>query len=105
MIFRILATLLVIGIIIGSFFLGGEQHETTSTTTTVDASTAELGYSARNATLVETGADVIRQHPGDGVEFETVQMSFRDNDGQTWKGRANHGELTTETGKVDLSGD
>src|ERR1700761_8590961 len=114
MIFRILAFLLVIGIIVGSFFLGGEQHETTSTTTTVDASTAELGYSARNATLVETGADglpiytlnanVIRQHPGDGVEFETVQMSFRDNDGQTWKGRANHGELTTDTGKVDLSG-
>ena len=114
MIFRILAALLVIGIIIGSFFLGGEQHETTSTTTTLDASTAELGYSARNATLVETGADglpiytlnanVIRQHPGDGVEFEQVQMSFRDADGQTWKGRADSGELTTETGKVDLSG-
>lgn len=31
-------------------------------------------------------------------------MSFRDNDGQTWKGRADHGELTTESGKVDLSG-
>ena len=114
MIFRILATLLVLGIIVGSFFLGGEQHETTSTTTTLDASTGELGYSARDATLVETGpdglpvytlnADVIRQHPGDGVEFEEVQMSFRDNAGQTWKGRADHGELTTETGKVDLSG-
>ena len=114
MIFRILATLLVIGIIVGSFFLGGEQREATSTTTTVDASTGELGYSARDATLVETGpdglpvytlnADVIRQHPGDGVEFEEVQMSFRDNGGQTWKGRADHGELTTETGKVDLSG-
>ena len=49
-------------------------------------------------------ADVIRQHPGDGVEFEQVQMSFRDNNGQTWKGRADRGELTTETGKVDLSG-
>jgi LPS export ABC transporter protein LptC len=114
MIFRILATLLVLGIIVGSFFLGGEQRETTSTTTTVDASTAELGYSARDATLVETGADglpvytlnanVIRQHPGDGVEFEEVQMSFRDDHGQTWKGRADHGELTTETGKVDLGG-
>ena len=114
MIFRILATLLVVGIIVGSFFLGGEQHETTSTTTTLDASTGELGYSAREATLVETGpdglplytlnADVIRQHPGDGVEFEQVQMSFRDNDGQTWKGRADHGKLATETGKVDLSG-
>jgi LPS export ABC transporter protein LptC len=114
MIFRILAALLVIGIIVGSFWLGGEQRETTATTTTLDAASADLGYSARNATLVETGADglpvytlnadVIRQHPGDGVEFEQVQMSFRDNDGQIWKGRADRGELTTETGKVDLSG-
>src|SRR3954468_8175573 len=114
MIFRILAALLVIGIIVGSFFLGGEQREATSTTTTLDAASADLGYSARNATLVETGADglpvytlnanVIRQHPGDGVEFEQVQMSFRDNEGQTWKGRADQGELTTDTGKVDLSG-
>jgi len=114
MIFRILATLLVIGIIVGSFWLGGEQHETTSTTTTLDAASADLGYSARNATLVETGvdglpvytlnADVIRQHPGDAVEFEQVQMSFRDNEGQLWKGRADRGQLTTETGKVDLAG-
>lgn len=115
MIFRILAALLVIGIIVGSFFLSGEQRETTSTTTTLEASNSELGYSARNATLIETGpdglpvytldADVIRQHPGEGVEFEQVQMSFRDADGQTWNGRATHGELTSETGKVDLSGD
>jgi LPS export ABC transporter protein LptC len=113
MIFRILAALLFIAIIVGSFWLGGEQRETTATTT-VEASSADLGYSARNATLVETGvdglpvytlnADVIRQHPGDGVEFEQVQMSFRDANGQTWKGRADRGELTTDTGKVDLSG-
>ena len=113
MIFRILAALLFIAIIVGSFWLGGEQREATATTT-VEAASAELGYSARNATLVETGvdglpvytlnADVIRQHPGDGVEFEQVQMSFRDANGQTWKGRADQGELATDTGKVDLSG-
>jgi LPS export ABC transporter protein LptC len=113
MIFRILAALLFIAIIVGSFWLGGEQRETTATTT-IEASSADLGYSARNATLVETGVDglpvytlnanVIRQHPGDGVEFEQVQMTFRDANGQTWKGRADRGELTTDTGKVDLSG-
>src|SRR6201991_2142033 len=114
MFFRVLAALLFIAIIVGSFWLGGEQRETTATTT-VEASSSDLGYSARNATLIETGTDgrpvytlnanVIRQHPGDGVEFEQVQMSFRDADGQTWKGRADQGELTTETGKVDLNGD
>jgi LPS export ABC transporter protein LptC len=113
MIFRVLAVLLFLAIIVGSFYLGGEQRETTATTT-VEAPSADLGYSARNAVLVETGADglpmytlnaiVIRQHPGDGVEFEQVQMSFRDADGQIWKGRADRGELTTETGKVDLTG-
>ncbi len=114
MIFRILAALLVCAVIAGSFWLRGEQHETTSTTT-VETPSTDLGYSARNAVLVETGADglpmytlnanVIRQHPGDGVEFEQVQMSFRDADGQIWKGRADRGELTTDTGKVDLAGD
>lgn len=113
MIFRVLAALLFIAIIAGSFWLGGEQRETTSTTT-VESSSVDLGYSARNAVLVETGtdglpvytlnADVVRQHPSDGVEFEQVQMSFRDANGQVWKGRADQGELTTDTGKVDLTG-
>jgi LPS export ABC transporter protein LptC len=113
MIFRILAILLFVVIIGGSIWLGGQQREATSTTT-VEASSPDLGYSARRATLIETGpdglpmytlqADVIRQHPGDGVEFEPVQLTFRDAAGQIWKGRADHGELTTETGKVVLNG-
>lgn len=113
MIFRILAALLFIAVIAGSFWMGGEQREATATTI-VEASSADLGYSARNAVLVETGddgqpmytlnANVIRQHPGEGVEFEQVQMSFRDADGQIWNGRADQGELTTDTGKVDLTG-
>jgi len=113
MIFRILAALLFIAVIAGSFWLGGDQRATTATTT-VGTSTVELGYSARNAVLVETGTDgqpmytlnaeVVRQRPGDGIEFEQVQMSFRDADGQTWNGRADRGELVTDTGKVDLTG-
>ncbi len=113
MIFRILAALLFIATVVGSFWLGGEPRER-ATTTTVEASSAELGYSARNAVLVETGADglpiytlnanVISQYPGDGVECEEVQMAFRDAEGQVWKGRTDQGELTTDTGKVDLTG-
>jgi LPS export ABC transporter protein LptC len=113
MIFRVLAAFLFIAVIAGSFWLGGGQRETTSTTT-VETSSVDLGYSARNAVLVETGTDgvpvytlnaeVIRQHPDDGIAFEQVQMTFRDANGQTWKGRADTGELATDTGKVDLSG-
>jgi LPS export ABC transporter protein LptC len=113
MIFRILAVLLFFAVIAGSFWLGGEQREPTSTTT-VEPSSVDLGYSARNAVLVETGTDglpmytlhaeVIHQHPSDGVQFEQVQLSFRDVNGQVWNGRADQGELTTDTGKVDLIG-
>src|ERR1700753_2275619 len=113
MIFRILAVLLFVVIIGGSIWLGGTEREATSTTT-VESSNVDLGYSARNATLVETGVDglpmytlqaeTIRPHPGAAVEFEPVQLTFRDADGQIWKGRADHGELTTETGKVVLNG-
>jgi lipopolysaccharide export system protein LptC len=113
MIFRVLAALLFIAIIAGSFWLSGEQRETTSTTT-VEPSSVDLGYSARNAVLVETGtdglpvytlnADVVRQHPNDGVALEQVQMTFRDANGQVWNGRADAGQLVTDTGKVDLKG-
>src|SRR5690348_566713 len=114
MIFRILAALVFIAVIIGSFWLGGDQHETTSTTT-VEPSSVDLGYSARDAVVVETGTDglplytlnaqIVRQRPGDGVEFEQVRMSFRDANGQVWTGRADRGDLTTDTGSVNLTGD
>ena len=114
MIFRILVVLLFVAIIAGSFWLGGQQREAVPTTT-VENSSVDLGYSARNAVLVETGldgrpmytlaADEVRQHPGDGVEFDKVQMTFRDAEGQTWTGHANTGELATDSGKVDMAGD
>jgi LPS export ABC transporter protein LptC len=114
MIFRILVALLFTAVIVGSFWLGGEQHETTATTTVENAS-GDLGYSAKDATLIETGtdgqplytlnADVVRQHPGDGaVGFEQVRMTFRDTNGQIWKSRADEGQLIADTGKVDLAG-
>jgi LPS export ABC transporter protein LptC len=113
MIFRILAVLMFIAVLAGSFWLGGEQRETSSTTT-LETSNVDLGYSARNATLVETGsdgspmytlnADVIRQHPGDGVAFEQIRMTFKDANGQIWTGRADQGELASDSSKVDLVG-
>ena len=39
------------------------------------------------------------------MEFEQVQMSFRDNDGQTWKGaRPTTASSGPDTGKVELTG-
>lgn len=113
MIFRIFATLIFIAIIAGSLWLGGLQRETT-TPTTVQTSSTDMAYSARRAVLIETGpdglpmytvnAELIRQRADDDVDFEQVQMSFRDQGGQLWTARADHGELGQDTGKVELAG-
>jgi LPS export ABC transporter protein LptC len=114
MTFRILAAIFFVAIIAGSWWLGGQQREPTAPTTVVK-SDAELGYSAHRARLIETGpdgkpmytvnADVIRQRASDAVDFEQVQMSFRDQGGQLWTARARHGEMGQDTGVVELTGD
>jgi LPS export ABC transporter protein LptC len=114
MIFRVLTTILFIAIIAGSFWLGGQQREAPAPAS-IDSSNTDLGYSARNAILTETGpdglplytidADVIRQHPADGVDFDQVKMSFRDQTGQIWTAHALRGELSQDTSQVELSGD
>jgi LPS export ABC transporter protein LptC len=114
MIFRIFTALLVITIITASIWLGGQPHEAAATTTVENVS-GDLGYSARKAVLVETGvdglpmytvnADVVRQKAGDGVDFEHVHMSFRDQSGQLWTARAEHGQIGQDTDKVELAGD
>jgi len=114
MIFRIFSSLIFLAIIAGSFWLSGQQREATATTT-VEPMSADLGYSARNAVLTETGpdgapmytlnADLIRQRPGNGVDFDRVRMTFRDTNGQIWNARADAATLVPESGKVDLRGD
>lgn len=114
MIFRVFATALFVVIILGSIWFGGQQRGTAAPTP-VESSGADLGYSARRAVLIETGpdglpmytvhADVIHERSANDVDFEQVQMSFRDQGGQTWTARANHGELGQQTGTVELTGD
>ncbi|HKT71468.1 MAG TPA: LPS export ABC transporter periplasmic protein LptC [Steroidobacteraceae bacterium] len=113
MIFRIFTALFFIGIIVGSIVLGSPQREAVSATT-VQESDGDLGYSARQARLTETGpdgtpiytmdADAIRQHPGEGVEADQVRLTFRDTEGNLWHARADRGELGQDTNKVDLAG-
>jgi len=113
MIFRILAALVLIGIVTVSLLSGGAPRQSIAPTT-VERAGAEPGYSARKATLIETGpdgrpiytmnADVIRQLPGDGVNFQNVQMSFRDAADNLWTARADQGLLGQDTKRVELQG-
>jgi LPS export ABC transporter protein LptC len=76
----------------------------------------EPGYAARQAELIQTGADgrplytlnadIIQQLPEqDTVQLQRVHLAFRDVSGNEWTARAEHGELGQSTGKVSLSGD
>ena len=115
MMYRLFIVVVFIGIIVGSVLLGGQQREAVSPTM-VDEKAGDLGYAARQARLIETGADghalytidadLISEPPGtSNVEMHQVRMGFRDNTGNEWSGRADNGLAGQDTGQVKLSGD
>jgi len=74
------------------------------------------GYSARDARLVQTGADgnavytldaaQIQQQPNQGtVDMQQVKLGFRDANGNQWTAHGRHGELSQDSGIVQLDGD
>ena len=114
MIYRILAILAIIAVIVGSLLLGGQQNGA-PTSATVRRTAWDEGYSAQNARVVQTGADglplytlnasTIRQLPNeDRVELTQVQMTFRDRNGTPWSATADQGTLQQAAGQVALSG-
>ena len=114
MIYRLFAVLTIVAVIVASLLLSGQQG-TTATAARVRGSGGGEGYSAQNASLVETGANglplytlnaaTIRQLPDeDQVQLTQVQMSFRDPDGNPWTATADRGELEQGTEQVMLSG-
>ncbi len=114
MIYRIFVALAFVAVIVGTIVLGGQQGETTAPTT-IEEPLRDPGYAARDARLVQTGADghpvytvnadVIRQQPDeDTVELEQANLGFRDTTGNQWTARGEHGTVGQNTGKVELSG-
>jgi len=115
MIFRIFATLVLIAVIGGSLLLGRQQREA-ETPTAARRSAEDLGYGARDAQLIETGADgkpkytvnakLIEQHPkDDSVQLQVVHMIFDNVDGNRWTVDAAHGDIVNDGATIDLTGD
>ena len=118
MIYRAFIVLVFIAVIVGSVMLGGQQRKPVSRTT-VDNAAADLGYAARQARVIETGADghplytldatLIKRPPGTTeIQLQQVRLGFRDATGNQWTGTADHGIAQQDTGsigKVELSGD
>jgi LPS export ABC transporter protein LptC len=93
---------------------GGSSGPAVPATATVSAQSP--GYSARNATLIETGADGlpmytlhaadIREQPASQVALlDRVEMQFRSTNGQLWQGRADQARVADQAAQVDLSGE
>lgn len=117
MIYRVLAVLAALGLIVGVVLLSsGPQREPAAATSTAGAAPHDLGYAALDARLVQTGADGhplytltaarIQQQPDRSrVQLEQVRMGFRDASGDSWTALAARGELGQDTGIVQLDGD
>jgi len=110
---RIFAVLVFVVVIGGTIFFGGQQSETTAPT--VIEEPHDPGYAARDAKLVQTGADghplytvdadVIRQQPNDDtIQLERATLGFFDANGALWTARGNAGQVGQDTREVELSG-
>jgi len=114
MMYRLVAVLAGLALVVGLVLLSGPQREAV-VTSAAGAPARDPGYAALGARLVQTGADGqplysldaarISQNPDDNaVQLAHVQMGFRAADGQQWTARADHGELGQDTGVVQLDG-
>ena len=115
MILRILATVALLVLIGGSLLLSRQQHEV-GTPAPANRPAEDLGYGARDAQLIETGADgrprytvnakLIEQHPkDDSVQLQVVHMILDDVDGNRWTIDAQRGDIGPGGEKIELSGD
>lgn len=114
MMYRLVAVLAAVALVVGLVLLSGPQREAVVTSTAA-APARDPGYAARDARLVQTGADGqplysldaarMTQRPDDNaVELTQVQMGFRATGGEQWRARADHGELGQDSGVVLLDG-
>jgi LPS export ABC transporter protein LptC len=113
-IYRITAIVAFIALLVGVVVLSGGEREG-SARVTVEGAPPDLGYSAKKARMVQTGADgkpvytldaaQVQQQPDQGlVNMQQVVLGFRDASGDQWTARAERGELAQNSGIVKLEG-
>lgn len=114
MIYRAGAILAFVVLLIGVVVLTGGEREGAAPVT-VEGPPPDLGYSAKKARMVQTGADgkpiytldaaQVQQQPNQGlVNLQQVVLGFRDASGGDWTARADRGELAQNSGIVKLDG-
>lgn len=75
----------------------------------------DLGYSATDASVVETGADglplytlqahhIQQEADTNIIDFSAIHMSFRDTGGSEWQTPADRAQARQDTAQIDLAG-
>jgi len=115
MILRALAAAAVISLLAIAWLVLNRETSGPATPATATVSATSPGYSARDAVLIETGADGlpmytlraadIREQPARVALLKQVEMQYRDPAGQLWHVRANEARVVDRAVQVDLSGD
>jgi LPS export ABC transporter protein LptC len=111
---RIIAIVVVLALLAGTFLFGRGGSERDQPAALL-ATAADNGYIARDAEVIETGADgrpryrleadrVIEQPRDRTVSLEHVTMHYRTELGAEWRLQANHGELPEDARNVELDG-
>jgi LPS export ABC transporter protein LptC len=112
-IIRLFALVLVLALIAGTILLG--RNGAPEPAATSDAHAEDPGYAARDAEIVQTGADgwplyqlnakVIRQRPREQrVELESLAMDYRTVQGARWRLRADRGALLQDAQQIEVDG-
>jgi len=112
--FRIVALVAFVALIVGIVMFTGSDRDNPAPV--AQQTLPDPGYSALQAHMVQTGADGhplytldaarVQQQPDQGtVDLEQVHLKFRDASNNVWNARAARGELTQDSGVVQLAGD
>jgi LPS export ABC transporter protein LptC len=112
---RLFILLAVLGLVGGIYFFSSAPG-TSDPQKAAEQPPEELGYAARNATIVETGddgrpmytlvSDLVRQHPNDNrVQLDLPRMTFVASDGNVWHIKSKSGQIRDDGANVELFGD
>ncbi|HEY2591704.1 MAG TPA: LPS export ABC transporter periplasmic protein LptC [Steroidobacteraceae bacterium] len=115
MILRALAAAAVIALLAIAWLALNHETSGPAAPALATVSAQSPGYSARDAVVIETGADGLPMYTLRAAQMQEqaarvallkqVEMQFRDATGQLWQGRANEARVVDQAAHVDLSGD
>jgi LPS export ABC transporter protein LptC len=112
---RIFTALAVLAVIAGTLLLGRSRQSPAPTVADAVGQTGS-GYAARDAQVIETGADgrplytlhaesIVQKPEAATVHLEEVDMDYRDDSGNRWRVRANAGRILEDASRIELAGE